>query len=578
MTGDADNKDTIVFNFNNAHAPAKPAAHDSLPPGALKVSCHSCLQKLDVSDLEPFSHFACPSCGADMIAPKWFGNYLLEEQCGQGGMANVYRALDLTLDREVAIKVLKDEISMMEHSANLFLHEARIAAALNHYGIIPIYSCGEFEKQPFFVMQYMGNGSLEYHIRLQQEIPLDKVIRWMIDIAEGLDNARRHGIIHHDVKPGNIMLDSDGNVKIGDFGIAHAIFDNRSNQLVEVTGSWGSPHYVSPEKLEEGKEDFQGDIFSLGVTFYELLTGIAPFDSSEQDEMLRQRRENAFIPVDELRGDVTPVLSSLVRRMLAYEPLDRPGYREIIRDLNNVLKIISPHKDINKQKTVNAGPLFYLRAKHYAIAALCLIAIIAGCLIIYNISPKAVKAVSEKNSNADLLPSVSSALAAGDSAHAASIAAFEFENVKSAAKVRRQAAMVTALCAYLNNDDLAADKCAAVSQRIAAAGVPAADKFKIIIDFLANPALAGKYLADNIPVTETEAWSVACFALFVKNLYSHASKQELTKNLNELQNNLSTAAADSWPRKAWAARIQLYRECIISGKIPPDNIEPVFAR
>ncbi|MFA6104445.1 MAG: serine/threonine-protein kinase [Victivallaceae bacterium] len=570
-----DNKNTIICD--NAPAVTQSSAHDS-PPGALKVSCHSCLQKLDVSDLEPFSHFSCPSCGADMIAPKWFGNYLLEEQCGQGGMANVYRALDLTLDREVAIKVLKDEISRLEHSASLFLHEARIAAALNHYGIIPIYSCGEFENHPFFVMQFMGNGSLEHQILMRQQIPVDRVLRWMIDIAEGLDSARRHGIIHHDVKPGNILLDSDGNVKIGDFGIAHAIFDNRSSQLVEVTGSWGSPHYVSPEKLEEGKEDFPGDIFSLGATFYELLTGIAPFDSSEQEEMLKMRRESAFTPVNELRSDVTPALASLIRRMLAYEPLERPGYREIIRELNSVLKIISPHKEDHKRKIIAADIPFYLQIKYYVIAVLCLITIIPCGMIIYNNSRKAAKTIPEKINNADLLSSVSAALASGDSAHAASIAAFEFENVKSAAKVRRQAAMVTALCAYLNNDDQAADKCAAVSQRLAAAGVPAADKFKIIIDFLANPALSGKYLTDNIPASETEAWNVASFALFVKNLYSHASRQELTKNLTELQNNLSTAAADSWPRKAWAVRIPAYRECIINGKIPTENIEPIFAR
>ncbi len=577
MAEDADNKNTVIFD--NAPAAAKPAAHDNSPDGALKVSCHSCLQKLDVSDLEPFSHFSCPSCGADMIAPKWFGNYLLEEQCGQGGMANVYRALDLTLDREVAIKVLKDEISQMEHSATLFLHEARIAAALNHYGIIPIYSCGEFENHSFFVMQYMGNGSLEQQINMRQQIPVDKIVRWMIDIAEGLDNARRHGIIHHDVKPGNILLDSDGNVKIGDLGIAHAIFDNRSNQLMEVTGSWGSPHYVSPEKLEQGKEDFQGDIFSLGATFYELLTGNAPFNSLEHEEMLKMRRENAFVPVAELRGDVTPALASLIRRMLAYEPLERPGYREIIRELNGVLKIISPHNDGYKRKIASVDVPFYLQIKYQLIAVLCLIAIITGGLIIYNASNKrALKAIPEKTSNADVLPSVSAALAAGDSAHAASIAAFEFENVKSAAKVRRQAAMVTALCAYLNNDDLAADKCAAVSQRLAAAGVPTADKFKVIIDFLANPALSGKYLTDNIPVSEAEAWNVACFALFIKNLYSHAAKQELTKNLTDLQNNMSTAPRDSWPYKAWAERIPVYQQCIINGKIPAESLEPVFSR
>ncbi len=571
MAEAVDDKNTIIFN--NAPAVTKAAVHGGA--GALKVSCHSCRQKLDVSELAPFSHFACPACGTDMIVPKWFGNYLLEEQCGQGGMANVYRALDLTLDREVAIKVLNDEISKLEHSANLFLHEARIAAALNHYGVIPIYSCGEFENQPFFVMQYMSNGSLEQQISMLQEIPVDKVLRWMIDIAEGLDNARRHGIIHHDVKPGNILLDSDGNAKIGDFGIAHAIFDNRSHQLMEVAGSWGSPHYVSSEKLAEGKEDFHGDIFSMGVTFYELLTGKTPFDSSEQEEMLKMRRERAYTAVNELRGDVTPELALLIRRMLAYDPLERPGYREIIHELNSALKLRLPHNDASGQKYNTADT----RWRGYVIAALCLIAALTGGLIIYNNSSKdTIKKVSGKISNADLLPSVSDSLASGDSVHAATIAAFEFENVKSAAKVRRQAAMVTALCAYLNNDEQAADKCAAVSQRLAAAGVKATDKFKVIIDFLSNPALSEKFLTDNIPLSDADAWHVASFALLVKNLYSHATKQELARNLNDLQSNLATAATDSWPRKAWGMRIPAYRNYIINEEKSGEKLEPLFFR
>lgn len=573
MAEDLDMQNTIVSNSEPAAKQAASGISD-----ALKVSCHSCRQKIDVSDLEPFSHFSCPSCGADMIVPKWFGNYLLEELSGHGGMANVYRALDLILDREVGLKVLKDEILQMEHSGELFLHEARIAAALNHYAIIPIYSCGEFEKQPFFVMQYMGNGSLEHLLDLKKEIPVALIVRWIIDIAEGLDSARRHGIIHHDVKPGNILLDSDGNAKIGDFGIAHAIFDHRSNQLLEVTGSWGSPHYVSPEKIAEGEEDFQGDIFSLGVTFYELLTGSTPFDSSEQEEMLRMRRERAFLPVHELRPEAPLSISTLISRMLAFDPLERPGYREVIRDLNIVLRIISPHSDEHKLRTVKNEKPFYLQVKYYAVAVLCLIATAAGLIITSCHFKDSPKVILEKNAGADLLPLASSALASGDSEHAASIAAVEFENVKSSVKVRKQAAMVTALCAYLNSDEQAADKCAAVAQRLAAAGIPAADKYKFIIEFLANPAISGKYLTDNIPASETEALAVASFALFIRNVYSHAAKQELTSNLNDLQNKFSAVASDAWPYKAWAARIPLYREFILNGKTDSGNIEPVFTR
>ena len=573
MAEDMDMNNTVV----SSGEPAAKQAVDATP-GALKVSCHSCRQKIDVSDLEPFSHFACPACGADMIVPKWFGNYLLEELSGQGGMANVYRALDLILDREVGLKVLRDEILTMEHSGNLFLHEARIAAALNHYAIIPIYSCGEFERQPFFVMQYMGNGSLEHLLQLNRAIPVAQAVRWIIDVAEGLDNARRHGIIHHDVKPGNILLDSDGNAKIGDFGIAHAIFDHRSNQLLEVTSSWGSPHYVSPEKIAEGEEDFQGDIFSMGVTFYELLTGSTPFDSSEQEEMLRMRRERVFLPVHELRPEVPILISTLVNRMLAFDPLERPGYREVIRELNTVLRIISPHSDGHKYRAVKNEKPFYLQVKYYVIAVLCLIATIAGSIITSSHFKAIPNPVQEKNNDADFLPIASAALALGDSAHAASIAASEFENVKSGVKVRKQAAMVTALCAYLNSDEQAADKCAAVAQRLAAAGIPAADKSKFIIEFLANPAISGKYFTDNIPASETEAWAVASFALFIRNVYSHATKQELTNNLNDLQNKFSAVASDAWSYKAWAARIPLYREFILNGKTDSGSIEPVFSR
>jgi serine/threonine-protein kinase len=573
MAEGMDMSNTIVRNSEPAAKQAADGTSD-----ALKVSCHSCRQKIDVSDLEPFSHFACPACGADMIVPKWFGNYLLEELSGQGGMANVYRALDLILDREVGLKVLRDEILTMEHSGNLFLHEARIAAALNHYAIIPIYSCGEFERQPFFVMQYMGNGSLEHLLQLNRAIPVAQAVRWIIDVAEGLDNARRHGIIHHDVKPGNILLDSDGNAKIGDFGIAHAIFDHRSNQLLEVTGSWGSPHYVSPEKIAEGEEDFQGDIFSLGVTFYELLTGSTPFDSSEQEEMLRMRRERVFPPVHELRPETPLSISTLVNRMLAFDPLERPGYREAIRELNTVLRIISPHSDGHKDRTVKNEKPFYLQVKYYVIAVLCLIATIAGSIITSSHFKAIPKPVQEKNTDADVLPLASAALALGDSAHAASIAASEFENVKSSVKVRKQAAMVTALCAYLNSDEQAADKCAAVAQRLVAAGIPAADKSKFIVEFLADPAISGKYFSDNIPASETEAWAVASFALFIRNVYSHATKQELTNNLNDLQNKFSAVASDSWTYKAWAARIPLYREFILNGKTGSGSIEPVFSR
>ena len=311
---------------------AGPAVSEK-PARQIKIFCYKCQQKLDVTGLMPFAHVSCPSCGTDLIIPKWFDNYLLEEPCGRGGMASVYRALDVTLDREVAVKIL--DRSAIGDGKEAFLNEARTAATINHSAVIPIYTCGIFEDQAYIVMQFMNGGSLEQKLQLKKgtPLPLDEVMQWIHDAAEGLEYASRHGIIHHDVKPGNIMLDADGNAKIGDFGIA------RRNQSGENPDQdfYGSPLYISPEKVSTGKEESSGDIYSLGATFYHLLTGIPPFQHENLEDLLWSRvKQNPMAP-HKLRPGISPLISSLVMRMMHHDPELRPGYEEIIRNLNAVL-------------------------------------------------------------------------------------------------------------------------------------------------------------------------------------------------------------------------------------------------
>ena len=131
----------------------------------IKIACPGCGQKLDVTEMPPFSHVNCPSCSFELIVPKWFSNYLLEAPEGAGGMAVVYRALDLALDREVAIKIFDPGLTARGVSPDLFLHEARIAATINHPAVVPIYSCGECDGSAYIVMQYMGGGTLESRLR-----------------------------------------------------------------------------------------------------------------------------------------------------------------------------------------------------------------------------------------------------------------------------------------------------------------------------------------------------------------------------------------------------------------------------
>ena len=332
--------------------PADSSAGQSQSARQVKIYCHQCQQKLDVTGLQPFSHLSCPVCGVDLIIPKWFDTYLLEEPCGRGGMAWVYRALDIALDREVAVKILDPDGS---GSSESFLNEARTAATINHSSVIPIYTCGVFKDQAYFVMQFMNGGSLEQ--KLQQKkgaaLPADEVLQWFHDAAEGLEYAARHGIIHHDVKPGNIMLDADGNAKIGDFGIAGRL--QAENPEIK-TDLYGSPLYISPEKVSSGFEEVPGDIYSLGASFYHLLTGVPPFQHENLEELLWMRVKQNPIAPHQLRAGLSPLISSLIMRMMNHSPELRPGYDEIIRTLNAVLNdtdtsTLVMHKEMPLPKT-----------------------------------------------------------------------------------------------------------------------------------------------------------------------------------------------------------------------------------
>lgn len=313
-----------------------PPAVEANDPGRevrqVKIYCHHCQQKLEVTGLQAFAHVNCPACGTDLIVPKWFDNYLLEEPCGRGGMSSVYRSLDIALDREVAVKIMDPRGPGGEDE---FLNEARTAATINHSCVIPIYTCGIFEGQAYIVMQFMNGGSLEQKLLLTKGAPLavNDVLQWIHDAAEGLEYAANHGIVHHDVKPGNIMLDADGNAKIGDFGIA--VRDQTDED--QLKNSYGSPLYISPEKVSTGLEDSSGDIYSLGATFYHLLTGTPPFQHENLEELLWARVKQNPVAPHQLRPGISPLISALIMRMMHHSPEMRPQYPEIIRILNAAL-------------------------------------------------------------------------------------------------------------------------------------------------------------------------------------------------------------------------------------------------
>ena len=299
---------------------------------SLRISCRQCNARLDVSELEPFTVAACPVCGTNFRVPKRFDRYILENVCGHGSCTTVYRALDPQLSRQVAVKVLDASADDAEALGKRFLAEAKLVAHLNHPGILPVYNCGVCEGRSYLVTRFMDRGDLGAMMKRGELPPTGELLAVVAAAAEALQYANRTAnVVHHDVKPSNILLASGGEARLGDFDLADVReFGDQSPCVVE----WGSPAYISPERLYTGGEDVRGDIFSLGATLYELLTGHAPFGvEGEPEELYQRRRMMAFRELDTLRPDLPVTLAGMISHMLDFEPDCRPLYPEVIREL-----------------------------------------------------------------------------------------------------------------------------------------------------------------------------------------------------------------------------------------------------
>ncbi|MFS0866032.1 Stk1 family PASTA domain-containing Ser/Thr kinase [Microbacterium sp. 179-B 1A2 NHS] len=267
------------------------------------------------------------------------GRYRVDDLIGRGGMASVYRGEDLTLGRQVAIKILEKDLAADGAFRTRFRLEAQSASRMSHPAIVRVFDAGEETRtdpdgttrpEPYIVMELV-TGRLLKDIVAEGPLPLADALRYTDGILEALEYSHRAGVVHRDIKPGNVMVTDAGQVKVMDFGIARAVSDS-SSTVAETTAIIGTASYFSPEMAKGDPVDARADIYSAGIVLYELLTGQPPFRGENAIAVAYQHVSEAPVPPSEVNDTVPRALDAVVLRALAKDPFQRPQTAVAFRD------------------------------------------------------------------------------------------------------------------------------------------------------------------------------------------------------------------------------------------------------
>ncbi len=267
------------------------------------------------------------------------GRYEVIEKIGAGGMAIVYKAKDLLLNRVVTIKVLRDQFVTDEDFIRRFRREAQSAASLSHPNIVSIYDVGKDGDIEYIVMEYVEGRNLKEIIREYAPLSMEQALHLARQLGEAIRHAHEHHIIHRDIKPQNILITEDGRVKVTDFGIARAV----SSATVTHTGDIiGSVHYLSPEQAKGALSNEQSDIYSLGIIIYELLTGKVPYDGETPIAIALKHLQEQPLPPSKINPRIEPELEAVVMRCIAKSPEAR--YSRVIELLEDLQRVQAGRK------------------------------------------------------------------------------------------------------------------------------------------------------------------------------------------------------------------------------------------
>ncbi len=291
--------------------------------------CPECRQDLDVTELSPFSKIVCPYCSESVRVRTWLSQFEIKRMLGEGGMSQVFEAVDQTLDRRVALKILHQSLSRDIKLTQMFEREAKLTASINHPNVVKVYTVGRDQGYFYIAMELVDATSLEHMIADQGALPEEQVLAIAYDVVCGLRTAYQGNLIHRDIKPGNILVTPDGTAKLVDFGLAVA--QGREEESEDL---WATPYYVPPEKLQREPDTHLGDIYALGATCFHALAGKPPFDAdtSSLEELIEIKSHTPQLKA--AAPGTTRRTVKLVEQMMASKAKSRPGsYDQLLEKL-----------------------------------------------------------------------------------------------------------------------------------------------------------------------------------------------------------------------------------------------------
>jgi serine/threonine-protein kinase len=286
------------------------------------VTCEACETKVFIQgDLPPLATVPCSKCGQAIMMPMRLRQFELRSVIGKGGMGKVYRAWDTVLERLVAVKLMRKELTEDARLLDSFYREARACASLNHTNIVHIYAFDNLDGQLYLVMELADRGSLDSRIEKYHRLDELQVLDIGIKIASALDMTLKHNLLHRDIKPSNILFNADNEPKLVDFGLARKA--EATSEPEAEDAAWGTPYYVAPEKIKREPETFLSDMYSLGGTLYHALTGHVPFEAPSVDEVVAAHVQTALTPPNLVLPEITQPTSDALVRVMAKNPADR---------------------------------------------------------------------------------------------------------------------------------------------------------------------------------------------------------------------------------------------------------------